>query len=131
MNTDFLLSSFAADTTAAPSASLYDRLALGLEVTLLGMATVFAVLILLWILLELSKYIFAIPTKKNKSSEFSAEDIPEVNEITQTPDARDELETAAVISAAIAAASADFGNDKNLSFRVVSFKRRGKKPADY
>lgn len=119
---DFLLNS------AEQSLSLSDKLSIGGQVTLLGMGTVFAVLIVLWGMVELLHLILVGPTQKPK--------VTKVVEETTTPLAAepeavpapvatqaDDLALIAVITAAVAAAS----GSSPSSFRVVSFKRANQK----
>lgn len=140
MNTHFILSSIseAADTVSASGADsqmeLGERISLGLEVTLLGMATVFGALIILWLILILSKYIFYRSSPKKQDGI----DIPakidtntaSVDLIRDNQDS-DELEIVAAITAAIAAASSDVCVGSETSYRVVSFRRIGKKPSNF
>lgn len=119
---DFLLNS------AEQSLSLSDKLSIGGQVTLLGMGTVFAVLIVLWGMVELLHLILVGPTKKPKvikvveetTTPLAAE--PETVPAPVAPQT-DDLALIAVITAAVAAAS----GSSPSSFRVVSFKRANQK----
>ena len=119
---DFLLNS------AEQSLSLSDKLSIGGQVTLLGMGTVFAVLIVLWGMVELLHLILVGPAKKPKvikvveetTTPLAAE--PEAVPAPVAPQT-DDLALIAVITAAIAAAS----GSSPSSFRVVSFKRANQK----
>ena len=96
-----------------------EKMALGGQVTLLGIGTVFAVLAILWGLVELLHLILSPLSGKKK--EKKKEPIPAPVETATTPAAApaDDLGIVAVITAAIAAAS----GSSPSSFRVVSFKR--------
>ena len=104
------------------------KLAVGGEVTLRGMGTVFAVLILIWFLVELLHLILGDKTKPVEKKTETAP-IPEkieapapltVPEVTTTvPGTIDEAELIVIITAAVATAS---GSSPD-SFRVVYFKR--------
>lgn len=98
--------------------ALGDKLALGGQVSLLGMGTVFAVLAILWGLVELMHLLLTgfSGDKKKKAAPAPAK--------AETPAAApaaaaNDLEIVAVITAAVAAAS----GSSPSSFRVVSFKR--------
>lgn len=103
--------------TAAQSVTQSDkpfgeRMLLGLEVTLIGLLTVFAALIVIWGILELSRRFFIGRNDKNKSP------APEQEAIV-TPSADD-----AVIVAAITAAIAAYEGKSESSLRVVRFTRK-------
>ena len=108
-----------------------DKLSVGGEVSLLGMGTVFAVLVIIWGMVELLHLLLGDKSaKKAKKKKIITEVISESTEATVEPDkVNGELSTTpdydiiAVITAAIAAAS---GSSPN-SFRVVSFKRANNK----
>ena len=120
----------AAGIRQVPYETVSDKLAVGTEVTLRGIGTVFAVLILIWFLVELLHLILGEKSKPAKK-EVKIDTAPQI--ITQpvieetpvsapAPSAND-YELIAVITAAVAAAS---GSSPN-SFRVVSFKRANNK----
>lgn len=100
--------------------TLGEKLSLGGQVSLLGMGTVFAVLAILWGLVELMHLLLTGVTggKKNKAAPAKAE-APAPAPAPAAAAAADDLEIVAVITAAIAAAS----GSSPSSFRVVSFKR--------
>ena len=124
----FLLDA-AAQIKQVPHETISEKVAVGIEVTLRGMGTVFAVLILIWILVEFLHLILGVKTPKAEkkakdeavqpAQEVVAESAPA---ITPAP-AADDLALIAVITAAIAAAS----GSSPSSFRVVSFKRANQK----
>ena len=90
----------------------------GGTVLFIGMLTVFSVLVLIWAVLVLSKYVFTIDfSKKAKKSEPAAASVEAPVVVQQTSDE----EIVAVIAAAIAMAESE---SDGVKFRVVSFKRR-------
>ena len=95
---------------------LTDTLLFGLEMVLIGMATVFAVLIILWIALTLFKAFFS--GKKDKTEKVAPAPAPVAAPVV-TASADEEL--VAVIAAAIAMAESE---SNGVKFRVVSFKRK-------
>lgn len=98
---------------------LGNALAFGGAMLLIGMATVFAVLVLLWVCLVIFKIFFHdIPTKR--ASKPKSEPVPV--RVAETPAAVSaEGEIVAVIAAAIAMAESE---SSGMKFRVVSFKRK-------
>ncbi len=101
-----------------------DRLTVGWQTVLLGMAIVFGVLIILWLTLEVLGKGFSAKDKK-ASKKKPAETVPEVPEVI--PENSDDAAVVAAITAAInvllseeAAANAA----KSPAFRIVSFKRQ-------
>ena len=123
---DFMLDA-ATSIRQVPYETLADKLAVGGEVTLRGMGTVFAVLIMIWGMVEFLHLILGEKKKSPKKAKIKTVHIEEkaVEEApAPTPaTAADDYELIAVITAAIAAAS---GSSPN-SFRVVSFKRANNK----
>ena len=96
----------------------FDALVYGGQTILIGMATIFAVLIIIWAALSLFKvFMYDIPNKKKTAAIAVSE--PEAPAPIASSD--DECELVAVIAAAIAMAENDGGGAK---FRVVSFKRK-------
>ena len=97
---------------------LVSALGFGGAMVLIGMATVFAVLILLWICLVLFEVFFHdIPERKAKAPEVST--VVPVQETVASQPA--DTEIIAVLAAAIAMAESESGGVK---FNVVSFKRK-------
>lgn len=97
----------------------WETILFGLQVLLMGMATVFAVLIIIWIALIGFKFIFHDIKRTNvKQDNKPAVAISEP--IVSTPNADEEI--IAVIAAAIAMAESEAPS--GIKFRVVSFKRR-------
>lgn len=98
--------------------SLGEKFSTGGSTLLLGMATVFSVLIIIWIsLIALKFFLHDVPAKK--AAQEKAVPAP----VVQTPVApvKSDDEIVAVIAAAIAAAEAE---SSGLKFRVVSFRRK-------
>ncbi len=102
--------------------SLNERLALGLEVTLLGLGTVFSVLIILWAVLSVFRLVFYKPGESKKSTNPIKADAVAVPVVSEAPKNNDE-ELVAVITAAISVMI----DKPQTSFRVVSFKRTASK----
>lgn len=98
---------------------LGDAFLFGGAMLLIGMATVFLVLVLLWLCLMLFKLFFHdIPLKRKNVKKIAAEPVVTVKEtVVATP----ESEIVAVITAAIAMAESESGG---MKFKVVSFKRK-------
>ncbi len=97
-----------------PVKDLGQRFAFAGFMLLIGLAVVFAVLIIIWCALTLFKYAFNEKAPKEKKS------APVVEAPVETPAAND-AEILAVIAAAIAAAESE--ND-GIKFKVVSFRRK-------
>ena len=85
---------------------------------LIGMATIFVILCLLWLCLILFKVFFHdLPEKRaKKRTNLAAMAVAESEETSEADDG----EIIAVLAAAIAAAESE---DNGLKFRVVSFRR--------
>ncbi|MBR6518111.1 MAG: OadG family protein [Oscillospiraceae bacterium] len=91
--------------------------------TLLGMGTVFAVLIFIAFIISLFKYIPAIQaafSKKSKKEDANVSETPALASVVESVDVTDDLELVAVIAAAIAAYEGTTTDD----FVVRSIKRR-------
>lgn len=124
---DFILSA------AAEPLGLSEKLSIGGEVTLLGMGTVFAVLAILWALVEVLHLLLVGPEPKKKVTKVVEESTtplapvpaasPETVPAAPAAPTADDLALIAVITAAVAAAS----GSSPSSFRVVSFKRANNK----
>ena len=106
---------------AAEAMTFGDQMALGGQVMLLGIGTVFAVLAILWGLVELLHLILSPLSgeKKKKSKEPAPAPVEAAPAPVPASAPADDLEIIAVITAAVAAAS----GSSPSSFRVVSFKR--------
>ena len=117
--------------SAAQSMDFAERMAYGLQVFVVGLGTVFAVLVTLWLALVLFKvFSYDLPQKRAKklaeeaASKVEAAPIVEESPISVIEEpVSDDTQLIAVITAAIAAYNAQSGN--SLPFRVVSFKRAG------
>ena len=91
----------------------------GGSMVLIGMATIFAVLCLLWACLALFKVVFHDLPEKRKLEKSVAEETQITAPAPTVANADDEI--VAVIAAAIAMAESE---SSGLKFRVVSFKRK-------
>ena len=89
-----------------------------LPVLLIGMATIFSVLCLIWLCLSLFK-VFFHDLKTKKPATVKAAEVEEVKEVAQYQTNDEEI--IAVIAAAIAMAESE---STGVKFRVVSFKRK-------
>ncbi len=105
--------------------SMSERLTLSLQMIILGLATVFAVLIIIWGILVLLR-VFMYDMRKDKSAKPEEKQAPApapaatAAPVPQTP-AADDKQLIAVLAAAIAASEGKSVNE----FRVVSFRRAG------
>ncbi len=117
---------------AAEPLSISEKLSIGGEVTLLGVGTVFAVLAILWALVEVLHLLLVGPEPKKKVTKIVEESttpltaptpVAEPEPVVTAAPATDDLALIAVITAAVAAAS----GSSPSSFRVVSFKRANHK----
>ena len=104
-----------------------ERVLMGLQVTLFGMAVVFAVLILLWGILEIFRVLFyELPKKKAESAKPAEPETPApapAEEPVETVEETDDAEIVAAITAAISVVM----DKPQTSFRVVSFRRTASK----
>ena len=102
------------------NSNLGENLALGGEVVLVGVATVFAVLGIIWAFLVVFKFVFYdMKQGATKAAVESKKDAPVT--VTYEPTVTDDTEIIAVIAAAIAAAETEY---VGLKFRVVSYRRK-------
>ena len=111
-------------TTAAAdsltnTAPMGERMALGLQTTLLGLGTVFAVLVILM-------FFYTIPNRKQHAA-VDASPAPEAAPAASDVGSDDNGALAAAITAAVAAyldaEAAEQGNASAPAFRVVNFRR--------
>ena len=103
--------------------TLGERLVKGLQTLGLGMAIVFAVLIIIWGACELLHIaVHGTGKKKEAAAPIAAAPTPAVS-TAPAPTATDDSELIAVITAAVAAVL----DQPTTSFRVVSFRRSGDK----
>lgn len=127
MNINFIMLEAAASATDVMSFS--DRASEALQVSLLGMATVFAVLAILWGVLEIFRFFFYdLPNKSKKREEKS--EAPKAPKAPKTPVAPVAPVVQAATSdeeivAAITAAISVVMDRPASSFRVVSFRKTG------
>lgn len=107
---------FGIENYAEKITDLGDALLFGGAMVLIGMATIFSVLIIIWICLSVFKLVFHDLPEKRKSAP-AAPAAPVAVQPTYTQN--DEI--VAVIAAAIAMAESE---SDGLKFRVVSFRRK-------
>lgn len=98
---------------------LGEALLFGGSILLIGMATIFSVLCLLWAFLGLFKFFFHDLPEKRKTKKKS-QDTTEVSTNATNERTVNDGEIIAAISAAIAMAESE---NSGMKFRVVSFKR--------
>ena len=100
----------------------------GIPTAVLGIATVFVVLALIWGCLEVFKYVFyTIPERNKKAEAEPADKAVEETVVYEEPAADDDGEIVAAIIAAITAMRAEDAaaqGTKSTGFRVVSFRKR-------
>ena len=108
-----------------------ERMLLGLQTTLLGLGTVFSVLIILMCVLLLFRlFFYSIPNRRNKGRAVSASSDKDESEESAPSDpvGDSDGEIIAAITAAVSlyleAESAEYGREEKTSFRVVNFRRR-------
>ena len=100
-----------------------EKFTVGGGVFLRGMCTVFAVLAIIWLFLSVVRYfVYDLPSKRKAEAE-EKKAAEQAEAAPAAPAAADDGELIAVITAAIAAATAGEGGGK---FRVVSFHRVNK-----
>lgn len=98
---------------------LSDAFFFGGSVLLIGMATIFIVLCILWLFLIIFKIVFSgVSDGASKKKAVSTSSTAEVSNETATYNNEEEI--VAVITAAIAMAESE---NSDLKFRVVSFKK--------
>ena len=109
--------------------TLNEKLAIGGEVSLLGLGAVFAVLIIVWGIVEVLHLALSGPEKKTEApaATRASSEVVTSSEVLTAPEpianTATDLDIIAVITAAIAAAS----GQSPSSFRVVSFRRANNK----
>lgn len=115
------------------SQPIVERIMLGLETTLLGMGTVFAVLVILMGVLYLFRlFFYTLPNRREKARSAATAAAQETEEAGSAPLCDGDGALIAAITAAIAVyldAEAKNGSSEGLtgnepSFRVVNFRRR-------
>lgn len=123
MKTTLLM--LAADASAFENMTFADRASEALRVSLLGIGMVFAVLAILWLVLEVFRYVFYDLPNKGKLDEKKTEKpvktepapAPVVTQVTASDDGE--------IIAAITAALCVVLDKPATGFRVVSFRKTG------
>ena len=104
-----------------------ERVLMGLQVTLFGMAVVFAVLILLWGILEIFRVLFyELPKKKAESAKPAEPETPAPAPVEEPVETAEETDDAEIVAAIMAAISVVMDKPQT-SFRVVSFRRTASK----
>ncbi len=108
-----------------------ERLLLGLQTTLLGLGTVFSVLIILMgVLLLFRLFFYSIPNRRCKDKSAAELSVKNKSEaaVSSLPVSDNDGEIIAAITAAVSlyleAESAEHGAEEKISFRVVNFRRR-------
>lgn len=107
------------ETTAESVLSFGERVSTGLGTSLLGMATIFVMLTVLFIMMKLMSAVFGKSGKKAEKSVPVTLPAKDPAPVAVQAEAEDEEETVAAIVAAISA----YTGSSPASFRVVSFKR--------
>ena len=97
-----------------------EKLIYGGQMLLIGMATIFSVLVLLWLCLVVFKLVFHGLPQKSPADKNSAK-VETASAAAPAPQQATNDEIVAVIAAAIAAAESE---SSGLKFRVVSFRRK-------
>ena len=123
MKTTLLM--LAADASAFENMTFADRASEALRVSVLGIGMVFAVLAILWLVLEVFRYVFYDLPNKGKLDEKKTEKpaktepapAPVVTQVTASDDGE--------IIAAITAALCVVLDKPATGFRVVSFRKTG------
>ena len=115
---NFLLDANNPDITK-PLDNLGDIFLYGGKMLLIGLGTVFAVLVLLWFTLVMFKFLFHDLSRSKKTKAIKSEQSAPVY---SAPAVSENDEIIAVIAAAIAMAENDCGGNKKFS--VVYFKRK-------
>ena len=103
-----------------PIADFNEKLLYGGRMLLIGISTIFAVLIVLWMALVAFKFFFHDLSHGKKKVKPVKVEQPTI--VYNAPVASENDEIIAVIAAAIAMAENESGG--NVKFRVVSFKRK-------
>ena len=123
MKTTLLM--LAADASAFENMTFADRASEALRVSVLGLGMVFAVLAILWLVLEIFRYVFYDLPNKGKLDEKKPEKpaktepvpAPVVTQVTASDDGE--------VIAAITAALCVVLDKPATGFRVVSFRKTG------
>ena len=116
-------------TYTALAMPIGERLAYAGKMLVIGMGTVFAALIILWIALTLFRSVVTAPTgkKKKKAPVIVLEDTPPAEAVTPVIIKDDDDAIVAAITAAVAATLAEENGGAVKGFRVVSFRRADQK----
>ena len=103
-----------------PITNISDKFLFGGQILLIGMCTVFLVLIIIWLTLTIFKLVFHDLPSKKKIVVKPVKEEPVVQMTSAATNNNDE-EIVAVIAAAIAAAESE---SAGVKFKVVSFNRK-------
>ena len=116
-------------TFVALAMPMGERLAYAGKMLVIGMGTVFAALIILWIALTLFRTAVTSSTgkKKKKAPVIVLEDTPPAEAVTPIIMKDDDDAIVAAITAAVAATLAEENGGAVKGFRVVSFRRADQK----
>lgn len=108
---------------ASETMTFSERLSESLQVSLLGLGTVFAALALLWGVLEVFRFFFYdLPNKRKNGTEKKA---PVKTESAPSAPVAQPVQSDEELVAAIVAAVAQVMDKPASSFRVVSFRKSG------
>ena len=113
-------------TPSALALSFVDKLKEAVPTVILGMAMVFAVLSILWVVLAIFKLVFVGKTPAPKAEKKVAVEVKTETPapVVVAPAQTDDGQLVAILTAAVAAYMADEGIEAPVGgFRVVSFKR--------
>ena len=112
-------------TFVALAMPMGERLAYAGKMLVIGMGTVFAALVILWIALTLFRAAVTAPTgnKKKKAPSIVLEDTPPAEAVTPIIVTNNDDAIVAAITAAVAATLAEENGGTVPGFRVVSFRR--------
>lgn len=107
-----------------------ERVTTALQVTLIGLATVFAVLIILWGGISLLRIVLGGKGKNKDAEKAETKTVAETNNQPEVIDENQPKDDGALIAAITAAITVLLREENNnTGFRVVSFRRSDKKSA--
>ena len=113
------------------SMQLGQKLEIGAQVAIMGILIVFAILLILWGVLELFRvFFYEIPKRRAAKKAAAAENPVSPDEPVQaeiSAEQTDEAEDESAVLAAISAAVAVYIDRPQTAFRVVSFKKTNNK----
>lgn len=107
-----------------------ERVTTALQVTLIGLATVFSVLIILWGCISLLRIVLGGKRKSKNAEKAETETVAETNNLPEIIGENQQEDNGALIAAITAAITVLLQEENNnTGFRVVSFRRSDKKSA--